>query len=207
MQGDRRARRALNGRADAVGDQFVVGAAQDDGPLRSRGVQGGRGGDRGVDRRRVGVLTASASPGQGTSVTATPSREVADQAALVGAARGGGGGPDRDRPAARRGGLDRGHRTDDRQRRFQARPAARSGRARTRCCRRRSARRAGARRRPRRTASARSVTSCGVRGPQGIPSGSEESTRSASGRIRRTAAAAGSRPIPESMSAIFTRSP
>lgn len=57
------------------------------------------------------------------------------------------------------------------------------------------------------TASACAVRSCGVRGPQGMLSGSEESTRSASGLSRRTAAAAGSRPIPESMSAIFTRSP
>lgn len=55
------------------------------------------------------------------------------------------------------------------------------------------------------TARARWVMSSGVRGPQGIPSGSQESTSSASGRSRRTAAAAGSRPIPESMSAIFTR--
>lgn len=57
------------------------------------------------------------------------------------------------------------------------------------------------------TPSARSVTYSGVRGPQGMLSGSEESTRSASGLSRRTSAAAASRPIPESMSAIFTRSP
>lgn len=57
------------------------------------------------------------------------------------------------------------------------------------------------------TSRARAVRSSGVRGPQGIEPGSEESTSSASGRRRRTAAAAASRPIPESMSAIFTRSP
>ncbi len=53
-------------------------------------------------------------------------------------------------------------------------------------------------------ASACSATSAGVRGPQGIPSGSEESTRSTSGRRFRRAAAAASRPMPESTSAIFT---
>ncbi len=57
------------------------------------------------------------------------------------------------------------------------------------------------------TARARAVTSSGVRGPQGMLAGSEESTRSASGLSRRTAAAAARRPIPESMSAIFTQSP
>lgn len=57
------------------------------------------------------------------------------------------------------------------------------------------------------TASACSATSSGVRGPHGMVSGAEESTRSASGRRRRTAAAAASSPIPESISAIFTRKP
>ena len=37
------------------------------------------------------------------------------------------------------------------------------------------------------------MTSCGARGPHGMPAGSLESTRSASGRRRRTAAAAGLR--------------
>ena len=53
-------------------------------------------------------------------------------------------------------------------------------------------------------ARARRATSCGVRGPHGMLSGSDDSTRSASARIRRTAAAAASNPIPESTSPIFT---
>ena len=54
-------------------------------------------------------------------------------------------------------------------------------------------------------ASERCAMSSGVRGPQGIPSGSMASTRSASGRSRCTAAAAASRPSPELISAIRIR--
>ncbi len=54
-------------------------------------------------------------------------------------------------------------------------------------------------------ASERWAMSSGVRGPQGMPSGSMASTRSASGRERCSAAAAASRPSPELISAIRMR--
>src|SRR5690606_14615236 len=99
--------------ADAVGDQLVVGAAEDDGGDVVRGERGGRG-DGLVDRRVVRALHGLGQSPAGHLGDGDVRGEPLDQVALVGAARGGGGGPDGERSAAGRGRLDGGDGADDR---------------------------------------------------------------------------------------------
>ncbi|GAA3244207.1 hypothetical protein GCM10020256_69660 [Streptomyces thermocoprophilus] len=72
VQGERGPAGALHGGADALGDEFVVGAAQDDGGDVVGGVRSAAAATAPAIAVSSACSTASASPWQGTSVTRTP---------------------------------------------------------------------------------------------------------------------------------------
>ncbi len=76
VQDERRAVGALHGGADALCDEFVMSAAQDDGRYIVGGQLGG-GGNGGVDGRLVTVFHCFGQSQHGTSVTGTPSAKSA----------------------------------------------------------------------------------------------------------------------------------
>ncbi len=108
-------------RANLIGGELVLGAAEDDGLAAGRGLcrRGGHGGGRrglgpGVD----GIRKTGAGDGDDLGGPA----EFGDQPALVGARRGGRGGPDRHDPVGGGRGFDGRHRADDRDSRLELGP-------------------------------------------------------------------------------------
>ncbi len=87
MEHERRTARPPDGRADALGDQFVVGAAEDEGGHVVRSARGGPC-DRGVDRGVVRVVHRVREPGARHLGDGHAVGELLDQTALVRAARG-----------------------------------------------------------------------------------------------------------------------